>query len=798
MTCISVNEPPPFRVLFSNSCIVVIHKPADVSMDGPAPRERDCPSSPPCFENIHELCPGSSVSAAAENGGGTSSGVVSPPSSPRLTVLSWGYAYMREKGFFDARHDALEKQQRRKKQLKFVHQLDYGTSGILCLAFEKAAAAKLAHCFEMRVTKKWYLAILDGCAIPVLHKEAVKQLQDQPEDEKYQDDESCSNKRVEKENEENESNRKQAVKEIERKKRVEKHEKGQRSVGTPSLSFRDLIRFTGVERGLTDLNDKKGGHSAGAGCGSISLASAEERAALLNSFYLSCSSDVYEDEKEAETKIFLPSFSSNTTEDPTAQMKVNNNNNNNNTCTTGRAMRIRRYVEPDSRASTCPSCEQRWGGRNATKTCAVTPACHEGQRNSNRYPPSPAGVYSSSSLEVVPDRDGSSRRGVGNTSGGVGGCTVCDAAHALQTHTLLRISFPIAVDDGDAKGFRMKICGDNFRKDIKQAETYLLVLSHGKGPVSGAMQQEEAEEKSLRKGKRGMHEIHDDHRMHQHGRCPQENKGGTTTYTAEENPQNREVRAQDEEKGKALRSATVEPHKRERGVTRVLLIPFTGRRHQLRLHMWALQQPILGDTTYASVPHPFSLAQEQEENTNVRGTKKEKRERGYNEDDEVKMKVELSRPTTGDTEGDGLPPTPVTSATPAGAIHQHHASLHSFSPPLSSSPLVPTTTMQSDIAHHYEMPRMCLHAWRLAIPHVLPTAAEEEEKKGEEEKEKKKEKERVEARKRMRRERLGLESALINAHKRCEWTDFVTSDVFSSMFSFFPPSPSDSSLESTI
>nr|CCC91000.1 conserved hypothetical protein [Trypanosoma congolense IL3000] len=57
---------------------------------------------------------------------------------------------------------ATEKQKGRKKAIKFVHQLDYATSGILCVAFSKATAARLAHCFEMRTAKKAYVAVLRG------------------------------------------------------------------------------------------------------------------------------------------------------------------------------------------------------------------------------------------------------------------------------------------------------------------------------------------------------------------------------------------------------------------------------------------------------------------------------------------------------------------------------------------------------------------------------------------------------------------------------------------------------------
>jgi tRNA pseudouridine32 synthase/23S rRNA pseudouridine746 synthase len=39
---------------------------------------------------------------------------------------------------------------------------------------------------------------------------------------------------------------------------------------------------------------------------------------------------------------------------------------------------------------------------------------------------------------------------------------------------------------------------------------------------------------------------------------------------------------------------------REAGITRMKLIPLTGRTHQLRVHMVALGHPILGDSFYAS------------------------------------------------------------------------------------------------------------------------------------------------------------------------------------------------------
>nr|CCM17540.1 hypothetical protein, conserved [Leishmania guyanensis] len=78
------------------------------------------------------------------------------------TIESLAYDYMRARGIFDETHEQLQQARKRKKQLKFVHQLDFGTSGVLCLAFTKDMAARLAHCFEMRTVRKYYIALLHG------------------------------------------------------------------------------------------------------------------------------------------------------------------------------------------------------------------------------------------------------------------------------------------------------------------------------------------------------------------------------------------------------------------------------------------------------------------------------------------------------------------------------------------------------------------------------------------------------------------------------------------------------------
>lgn len=53
-----------------------------------------------------------------------------------------------------------DNQERRK--LKFAHQLDYATSGILCLAFTRKSCASIATCFQDRRAQKVYLAVCFG------------------------------------------------------------------------------------------------------------------------------------------------------------------------------------------------------------------------------------------------------------------------------------------------------------------------------------------------------------------------------------------------------------------------------------------------------------------------------------------------------------------------------------------------------------------------------------------------------------------------------------------------------------
>ncbi|EKF37885.1 hypothetical protein MOQ_001909 [Trypanosoma cruzi marinkellei] len=122
-----------FGVIYRNEELVVVNKPHDVPMDG-------------------EGYP--------------------------VTVEKWACAYLAKGGCADnnagggvekeddtARTAGRHKEE--KKTVKFVHQLDYATSGVLCVAFSREMAARLAHCFQMRTTRKAYLAVLLGMMPPI-------------------------------------------------------------------------------------------------------------------------------------------------------------------------------------------------------------------------------------------------------------------------------------------------------------------------------------------------------------------------------------------------------------------------------------------------------------------------------------------------------------------------------------------------------------------------------------------------------------------------------------------------------
>jgi 23S rRNA-/tRNA-specific pseudouridylate synthase len=50
--------------------------------------------------------------------------------------------------------------------LRWVHQLDYATSGALCIGLNRSAAARASLAFSARLTKKLYIAIVKGHLLP--------------------------------------------------------------------------------------------------------------------------------------------------------------------------------------------------------------------------------------------------------------------------------------------------------------------------------------------------------------------------------------------------------------------------------------------------------------------------------------------------------------------------------------------------------------------------------------------------------------------------------------------------------
>jgi len=66
---------------------------------------------------------------------------------------------------------------------------------------------------------------------------------------------------------------------------------------------------------------------------------------------------------------------------------------------------------------------------------------------------------------------------------------------------------------------------------------------------------------------------------------------------------NRPRQMVDHQRGRASRTRwRVLGHDRDRDATRLELEPFTGRAHQLRVHLQAIGHPILGDALYAPEP----------------------------------------------------------------------------------------------------------------------------------------------------------------------------------------------------
>ncbi|KAL0484371.1 rpusd1 [Acrasis kona] len=54
------------------------------------------------------------------------------------------------------------KGEQERRKLKFCHQLDYATSGVMCLAFTRRSCASVATCFQNRTARKSYLAVVFG------------------------------------------------------------------------------------------------------------------------------------------------------------------------------------------------------------------------------------------------------------------------------------------------------------------------------------------------------------------------------------------------------------------------------------------------------------------------------------------------------------------------------------------------------------------------------------------------------------------------------------------------------------
>lgn len=70
------------------------------------------------------------------------------------------------KHYFEDSQEELSLKQRKqtvaKRRVFFPHQLDYPTSGIICVTFTKNMARTIATCFNDRIVEKFYLAIVNG------------------------------------------------------------------------------------------------------------------------------------------------------------------------------------------------------------------------------------------------------------------------------------------------------------------------------------------------------------------------------------------------------------------------------------------------------------------------------------------------------------------------------------------------------------------------------------------------------------------------------------------------------------
>ena len=60
------------------------------------------------------------------------------------------------------KHFSKEINKKLKYDFHFIHRLDYSTSGVLCVGFNKTAASIIGKCFQNRKVDKYYLAIVHG------------------------------------------------------------------------------------------------------------------------------------------------------------------------------------------------------------------------------------------------------------------------------------------------------------------------------------------------------------------------------------------------------------------------------------------------------------------------------------------------------------------------------------------------------------------------------------------------------------------------------------------------------------
>ena len=125
-----------FEILFATPGLCVVNKPPDVAMDGDA--------------HAHTV-QGWVTSDAGQQALRAAGAIGAPPPPSQLPPTT-------PPPHHDRRHD----DDGVDGKLRFVHQLDYATSGLLALAFSRTMAARLAFCFESRATRKEYLAIVHG------------------------------------------------------------------------------------------------------------------------------------------------------------------------------------------------------------------------------------------------------------------------------------------------------------------------------------------------------------------------------------------------------------------------------------------------------------------------------------------------------------------------------------------------------------------------------------------------------------------------------------------------------------